>query len=85
MTTVIIALGVWCGLSFVLAVAIGHAIYYMGERLDSLERRTRYHDGQIDALEAADEWNQSNLTVIRNHVAEIAQEQKGGRYGSQWN
>jgi hypothetical protein len=84
MITLVTILGIWCGLSFVLAVAIGHAIYYMGERLDILERRTRYHDGQIDALEAADEWNQSNITVIRNHVAEIAQE-KGGKYGSQWN
>jgi hypothetical protein len=84
MTAVIIALGVWCGLSFVLAVIVGNAIYFMGERLDSLERRTRYHDGQIDALEAADEYNQNNINTVRNHVAEIAQE-RGGKYGSQWN
>ena len=85
MTPRIVLLGAWFGLSFVLDIAVGRAIWIMGGRVDDIDRRTMYHSGQIDALEAADKWNQNNIEVVRNHVAEIAQEQKGGRYGSQWN
>ena len=85
MITLIVILGAWFGLSFVLAIAVGRAIWIMGGRVNDIDRRTMYHQGQIDALDAADHWHESNVVALRGHITQLAQEVKGGERGHQWN